>query len=431
MDTQTLEEQKTQLKGLLADKRFEEAKTKVVTFLKNDPENPDLINYDGMIESGLGNIDAALDCFKKIVTECPDQPEGWYNYAFMLSMKESYDEAEHAIDKALELNPHNVKFHFCRAFYLLGRKDYEQGWREYEYRLLDPKRTEKLGKNFISLFNLPLEKASRFFWNGQDLKGKTVLALWDQGFGDTLMFARFIPELQKRGAKIAFLPQVELASLYAGVFEDVMILNEDNTKHGLEMDINHFCLVGSLPLHLKWGEAELPLKEGYLKNDYPLNEALTNIISSEKISVGLCWRGSGSHVNDLNRSMTLEDLEPLLEMEAVQYYSIQAGGDGEEAVAHEKVIHLGGEIKSFADTAAIMQNLDLVICVDTSVVHLAGTLGKEAWVMLPVNPDWRWGWEGERCDWYDSVRMFRQKELRNWKQVVGQIKTALVEKFAL
>ena len=249
----------------------------------------------------------------------------------------------------------------------------------------------------------------RPLWLGEyPLGRKTILLHAEQGLGDTIQFARYAPLLARAGATVVLEVQPELKTLLGGLDGVASCHARGETLPAFDVH----CPLGSLPLALKTEPANIPADIPYLRADEariakwrPAIEALPGK------RVALAWAGNASHANDRNRSIDLTLLEPLLALDGVSFVSIQRelrDNDAAWLARHANVTHLGGELADMADTAAVAALVDLAIAVDTSVVHLAGAMGRPTWVMLPFAPDWRWTMSSEHSPWYPQTRLFRQ-----------------------
>jgi hypothetical protein len=291
---------------------------------------------------------------------------------------------------------------------LLG--EYEHGWREYEWRWLDGGQQPEFGER-------P--------WLGEvPLDGKTLLVHSEQGFGDTLQFVRYVPWLAATGARIVLRVQDPLLPLLKGFpgTDRVIGASEDVPP------FDHHCPLMSLPHALGAHRHPIPA-EPYLQADDLLRERWRQRLAGARppVRVGIAWSGSRTHVNDRARSMALADWAPLFDAGASFVSLVKEVREGDQATlantAH--IAEAAGGLQTFADTAALIAELDLVICVDTAVAHLAGALGKPVWVLLPYMPDWRWLLDRSDSAWYPSARLFRQPARGDWTSVISEVRAAL------
>ena len=320
--------------------------------------------------------------------------------------------------QALALDPQSpgIRTNFGVLLLALGR--YAEAWPYYDSR------SEVPGNQDVSMppqIPFPL-------WQGESLAGKSILVWREQGLGDELQFCRFIPELKRRGAQRITLackqPLKRLLPSLAGV--DAVVSSGDSIGHH---DFRAYLL--GLPRHLGITLDTLPAALPYLHPGAADILTWRPRLPAAPFRVGLVWRGSTLHKHDRHRSLpSLAALAPLWRAANVAFVSLQKGQGEDEALAPpsgQPLTHLGTMIQDFADSAAIVSQLDLVICVDTAIAHLAGALGKPCWLLLPaVSTDWRW--QSERADspWYPGVmRLFRQTDADDWSATINEVALAL------
>lgn len=256
------------------------------------------------------------------------------------------------------------------------------------------------------------------FWNGRPLNGETLLVHAEQGFGDAIQFARYVPMAAARGARVVLAAPHELRRLMTVLPGCAAILSEGEA---IPSYAAHVPLM-SLPRLFGTGIKSVPANVPYLMvpGVPPQGEGL--------LRVGVVWAGRREDPDDVHRSCPLERLSPLFAIPGVEVHSLQKGAD-EDDLDHvpegRRVIRHGRLLTDFADTAARIAGLDLVIAVDTAVVHLAGALGKPCWILLSTDPDWRWMRDRADSPWYPTVRLFRQPSLGDWSPVVAQMTNEL------
>jgi hypothetical protein len=311
--------------------------------------------------------------------------------------------------------PGDFALRFDLAETCLALGDFDRGWREYQYRynLAHTTRLER--------------KVQRVRWDGRQMPGKTLLIHDEQGYGDTLQFLRMVPWARARsGARVVLEINHEFHSIAQrmGGFDAITLRGE------LPPAFDTYCEMMSLPMAMGLQLSDLPGQVPYLSPDPERVKHWTRVLAGHKRPlVALVWAGRPTHLNDLNRSMSLDQLAPLA-IPGVTYVSIQKGpseNNAQTPPAGMNLISLSPLINNFEDTAAILSIVDLLISVDSSPVHLAGALGRPAWVMLPRLPDWRWLLERSDTPWYPSVRLFRQQRSRDWSSVVAEIAVSVQE----
>ena len=292
--------------------------------------------------------------------------------------------------------------------------DFARGWIDYDWRRKAPS-----AKLTARDFPQPL-------WLGEDdIAGKTILLRSEQGFGDSIQFCRYAPLVVARGARVIVEVEEPLCGLMTSLAGPTQII----AKGDLLPDFDLQCPLPSLPLAFKTGIGTIPASVPYLRAPRQAQEHWGALLGTHRSPrIGLAWAGNAKHVRDRERSMTLRDLLPLLDIDA-GFVSLQKdlrAGDA-ETLKRCNVLQSGHKLGNFSDTAALISQLDLVISVDTSVAHLAGALGKPVWILLTRTPDWRWLLDRNDSPWYPSVRLFRQSEARDWSSVTMRVRDALRE----
>jgi ADP-heptose:LPS heptosyltransferase len=262
-------------------------------------------------------------------------------------------------------------------------------------------------------------------WDGSDLRGKTILLHNEQGLGDAIQFIRYLPMIAARGGRIILACDPVLMRL----FQQLPSIAQFIPLGGVLPHLDVHCAVTTLPLVFKTDLDSIPAVLP-LRADPKLAEAWKQKMSSDRSirKIGLVWSGSPRHPNDRQRSVQLSQLAPLTTVKGASFYSLQMGEAVKQISATGISLHdFTSEIKDFADTAALIENLDLVISVDTSVAHLAGTMQKKVWLLLPYTPDWRWLLERADSSWYPTMRLFRQTSLNDWQDPISRMTQALAE----
>jgi FkbM family methyltransferase len=306
-----------------------------------------------------------------------------------------------------------VHGHLAYAFALLTAGRLREGWIQFEFRWLK----EPL---------LPLRpKFPRPTWSGQNLRGKSILLTAEQGFGDSIQFLRYVPMVKALGAHVILRMPEELTDLVRGLpGVDLQIGAKDPIP-----EFDYYIHLVSLPRVFGTELSSIPADIPYLHADPLRVEQWSSKIEADAVKkVGLVWVGNPAHERDRYRSMSLRAMAPLGQAEGVRFFSLQKGLAAEEAKSAPPgldLVNLSPEFKDFSDTAAVIANLDLVICVDTSVAHLAGALGKPVWILLPWPSDWRWLAGREDSPWYPTMRLFRQNRRGDWGEVIARVKDGL------
>jgi len=337
----------------------------------------------------------------------------WSILATALRRQGRTHEAKPILEMLVEAAPQSLDLHFDLAETLLLLGEFDRGWREYRYRY-SLAHTVRLDR-----------KVQRPRWDGQPLPGKTLLIYDEQGFGDTFQFMRMVPWAKQRSGARVVLQIVQEQIPFArrmGGFDEIV------PRGALPPHFDEYCEMMSLPMAMGLQMSDLPGDIPYLSADEARIERWRERLAGlPQPLVALVWAGRPEHFNDANRSMTLATLGPLA-MEGVTFLSVQKGPKAVEAKTPPpgmELIDLGDEITDFDDTAAIFSLIDLLISVDSSPVHLAGALGRPAWVMLPFVPDWRWLLHRPDSPWYPSLRLFRQPTRGDWGAVASQMAVEL------
>jgi Tfp pilus assembly protein PilF len=378
------------------------------------PNNADCHYNLGVALQLSGKTSEAGDSFRRATELDPDLIEAFTNLGALHLGRGELEESAHVFQRALARNPNAAMIHWNLSQVLLLQGKYEQGWPEYDWRRRVPEFSE-----FTAEFQQPM-------WDGGDLAGRTVMLYGEQGFGDTIHFARYVPLVRKRGGKAVMACQPKVLRLMKGLpgVEEFVSPLDALPKFDLH------CPVPGLPLALGMPRPENYSWAGaYLKSDAKDRERFAEEIggASGKLKVGLVWSG---RAKPEGRSIPLRMLAPLAHPN-VQFYSLQVGEGSTETPAETMtLIDATSKIRDFADTAALIDQLDLVIGIDTAVVQLAGALGKEVWTMLKRVPDWRWQMSGDRTPWYPTMRLFRQMEFGDWGPVIGEVAAALAARAA-
>jgi tetratricopeptide (TPR) repeat protein len=391
-------------------KRLDEALASYDRALAVRPDYFEALNNRGVTLHDMERFEEALASYERALTVRPDYVPALTNCGVTLHQLRRLDEALACYDSSLALNPGYVDGHFNKALLQLLKGDYDAGWREYEWRRWKEENLTAFKRDFTQ----PL-------WLGQTaIDGKTILLHAEQGFGDTIQFCRYAPLVAGRGARVLLEVPFPLKDLMAGLAGVAEVISPQEKAP----DFDLHCPLLSLPLALGTRIESIPAQVPYVTVP---PESLRRWSSASgpkrKLRIGLAWSGSSAHKSDAIRSIDLRSLLPLLNIDA-EFASLQKDVRADDAMVLKErgdIVHFGDKLDSFADTAAIIANLDLVISVDTSVAHLAGALAKPVWVLLPFLPDFRWLLEREDSPWYPTARLFRQRTPGDWSDVIGRV----------
>jgi tetratricopeptide (TPR) repeat protein len=358
----------------------------------------------------LGNAYADIDQWDDAERYCreairlaPDLAEAHASLGFILTSRGRLGEAVAACEAAIALRPDFTQAHWNQAVAALLAGDFDLGFRKYEWR----KRHDRFRRDFV---DLPGPQ-----WDGGDPHGRTILVHAEQGLGDTIQFARYLPLIAARDARVVLACERPLIPLLAQL-PGVCVVPKDRPLPRFDCWIDQM----SLPLACGTRLDTIPSAGGYLRVDPALTAAWREMLPSGA-KVGLAWAGNPAHSNDRRRSMPPEVLQRIMDVPGVHMVNLRVGARASEIGLPDLSLRL----TDYAETAALIEALDLVVAVDTSVVHVAGALGKPAWVMLPHAPDWRWLLGRDDSPWYSSLRLFRQPVPGDWDTVIAEVVAAL------
>lgn len=384
--------------------------------------------------SNLGNILRWLDrsaeaegVLRRAIALRPHDSGAYHNLGLVLQELGRHDEARAVLDLGIALAPEDAEIQYSRAVGLLRQGCLTEGWPAYECRF-------RIGQAGGSLHHFEANPP----WRGEAAAGRTVLVVAEQGLGDTLQFVRYAPLMAERGIQVVVAAQAPLLPLLKtlpGVAESrVRIINQIGNYPPYDLH----CPMLSLPRAFGTTLTTIPAPPAYLSVPAEVaarwaeHTAFSAASPTKRLRVGLIWGGNPRHVNDRRRSTGLMALMPLFRLPAIDWFSLQVGDPAGEVALVDPVrlppsglTDLAPSLTDFAETAAAVSQLDLLISVDTAVAHLGGALGRPVWLMLPQSPDWRWLTAGSRSPWYPSMRLFRQDQSARWQPVIAAIADAL------
>ncbi|MBF0180891.1 MAG: glycosyltransferase family protein [Magnetococcales bacterium] len=361
----------------------------------------------GNLWAEAGAFREAEEAFREALRLAPGLADAWFNLAILLVETRRPDEAESAYRHVLALQPDHVDAVYNLSLLLLSRGRFAEGWPLHEARH-HPAKSARQSHPIAAAFPM---------WRGEDLTGRSLLVVPEQGFGDQIQFCRYFAELKAMGvARLTCAVHPWLQELFATLegVDAVVEAGGDYPEH------DYWTFPMSIPLYV--GGA-IPARLPYLRVPEGRSARLGELVK-EKIRVGLVWKGSPGNRNDANRSIpSLQVLSPLWAVSGISWFSLCKEG----VPGGQPMTDLSGALRDFADTAAIIAELDLVIAVDTAVVHLAGALNKPCWVLLSaLGTDWRWMHDRDDSPWYPGcVRLFYQFRPGEWSDVVGRVVEAL------
>lgn len=377
-------------------------------------------NNLGLILTHQGQAAAAESVEIRALVLSPNSPEVLNNLGMACQGQGRMDDALACYGQALALRPDFPEAHNNRGMALLTIGNFEEGWREREWRW----RTPHLAQSHIA-FPEPL-------WRGEAAEGARILIHAEQGFGDSIQFCRYIPLVTARGLRVTLSVPAELRRLLASLPGIEHILDDGAPRPSIDLQ----CPMMSLPLALSSRLSDIPAQTPYLFAEQDSTDRWRQRLAvDERCRVGLAWAGSSrSQMPDLaaldrRRSLPPERLAVLANRSDVTFYSLQKGPPLPPPIV--PIVDHMADIHDFADAAALVANLDLVICVDTAVAHLAGALGKPVWLLNRFDSCWRWLQGRDDSPWYPTLRQFRQPSPGDWGSVLAAVSLALTEQAPL
>ena len=383
-------------RACLAAEDLEAAAEAFTAVLETDSANARALDGLGILRHRQGDYTEAVDLHGRAVAADRDFAAGWCNLGIACTDLGRYTEGAAALDRALALDPDDARTRFNRAILHLMAGNFAAGWPMYEARLA-----------FQAMASPPGRR-----WNGEALAGERVLLIPEQGFGDVLQFARFASRVRDRGGVPVLAVPGPLTVLMAAQGGGVEVADAT-----VPPEVPLWCPLLSLGAVLDLTGNDIS-GAAYLHAAPALGEA------GSGPRIGLAWSGNPTHRRDGARSLRLADLAPLFDVPGVRFVNLQVGlrpEDAAEMIRRPDLFAEAPNLTDFAETAAVIAGLDLVISADTAVLHLAGAMGRPVWGLLPFVPDWRWGASGEASPWYDSLRLYRQPALGDWQSVVTQV----------
>jgi tetratricopeptide (TPR) repeat protein len=369
------------------------------------PDHPETHNNLGVALLDLGRNQEAVERCERALFLQPDRAETHHNLGIALERQGRHAEALASYERALDFKPDYPEAHFNRSLTLLRTGNFDEGWLEYEWRFA----VARYNRNF-----------DRPLWSGEPLAGRRILIHAEQGFGDTLQFVRYIPSVLEHGGTVVLevqAPLVRLVRSIAGVSQTLAAGDPLPT-------FDCHCPLLSLPRIFKTTLATIPNAVPYLSAPAEASVSWAErIASAAGLKVGIVWAGTTAGAIDL------PSLQPLWELAGVSWFSLQVGDQpGEKSLFDKfKIADLSEWLTDFAETAAVVSQLDLVITVDTSVAHLAGALGRPTWVLLGDPPEWRWLLARRDSPWYPTAQLFRQTKTGDWHGVAREVAAAVAQ----
>lgn len=446
----TLGEVLTEIGAYERDGRFEEAEVLAERVLRAAPEHPHVLHLSAIVAyrrgkidlaierggksialspdvavyprnmceiyRGAGRLDEALAMALRAIELAPDDRNGHFNHALIRYERHELDQSVAAADRAIELAPDFAEAHFERAEALLIGGRLAEGWESYEWRF-KLKQAEGM-----------LPKTEKPQWDGETLPEGRLLIVADQGFGDCIQFARYIPWVAERAPR----PTLACSGDLVPILRQIPGVGRIANRWEAAGEFDAYIPLSGLPRLAGTTLETIPALIPYLHPDPARIAAwksrLDALTPRGKRRIGLVWAGRPTHKNDRKRSVKLDTFAPLFARPDLAIVTVQKGDQIAQVGGYfgaAPLVNLGPSIHDFTDTLAILQNLDHLVTIDTSVAHLAGASGVPTAVILPFAPDWRWLLDREDTPWYPSLRLYRQQRAYDWSGVVERVAASL------
>ncbi len=403
------------LKGYIAFKRNkgEEAAALMEQAMAAGATQPRQLCNLGEVYRLIGRLDEGLAMTRRAQALAPTDAVAHFNESMLRYERLETEECIRAARRAIQLKPDMPEAHMRLGQTLLLTGSFADGWNEYEWRYQ------------ISGAQPLMPKSDKPQWNGDTLAdNQTLLLVADQGYGDVIMFARYLPWAFERAKSVAVATSAELADLLKRHYPQATYFSRWDQAPPFVA----YCPFSGLP-RLQGTRLETIPDPGPYIHTLPdkvaqWRERLDALLPAGHKRIGIAWAGRPTHNNDRNRSITLETLAPFGQVPGVVYVALQKGPAAAQVATWRgpaPLVGLDAQIETFDDTGAILQNIDLLVCVDTSLGHLAGAAGRPAWIMLPYAPDWRWLMQREASPWYSSLRLLRQPGPKAWAPLIERV----------
>lgn len=389
-----------------AEKSFRQA-------LSLEPNNARLLFNLGNTYLKADRIEEAVAAYRAAIAADPQYFDPYHNLGHAYNELGRPADAEACFRKGMELRPDDFNPHMSLGMTLIAQGRYQEGWREYQWRLHDK-------------VQLPSRGFTQPAWQGESLAGKTLLLSSEQGAGDAIMFMRYLPLLLAQGGKVV----VECLPPLRRLFEHIAGPERVVLKGDALPDFDTFVAPIDLPLYFDTTVETVPADVPYLPWPTPEQDPALRLDAPSGRRIGLIWAGNPSHRHDRWRSIhDVKLLAPLFDVPNTVFYNLQFGAradDFDKAGMGHRIVKLGDErIVDFWNLAGFVRQMDLVISVDTAVCHLAGALGVPTWTLLAHGGEWRWMTEREDTPWYPTMRLFRQKARNGWPELIQRVALAL------
>jgi tetratricopeptide (TPR) repeat protein len=402
--------------ALNALNRFDEALASYDSAIALKPDSAEAFHNRGNALLQLKRFDDAVRSYDKAIGLKPDFADAFGDRGVALGQLNRFDEALASYDTAIALKPDYAGAKWNRALIRLLNGMYNEGWEDYKSR--------------FDVDGLPYKRphVNAVIWRGEEITEQHLLVFCEQGLGDVIQFVRYLPRLVRRKAKVTFLAPAKLIRLLRPLTEQINAVSAIQSNDSFDFQ----CALMDLPLCFHTSLSSIPNETPYLRAEEDLVGRWKERIGGDGFKIGIAWQGNPQGTVDQGRSIPLEEYVPLSRLPGARLISLQKLHGLDQLArlpAGAKIESLGDDFDAgpdaFVDTAAVMENLDLIITSDTSIAHLAGALGRPTWIALKYVPDWRWLLDRDDSPWYPTVRLFRQAERGNWNSVFAKIEREL------
>jgi len=397
---------------------YQEAIDYINHSIAHQPNNANAHAALGYVLLCSDQFSASKKSFKRAIKIQPLDPDIWSNLGILYQNMGHLNDALMAYDKAIELNPAAIKPQLHRSLARLLAGEFSKAWQDYELRRVDPE---------IPVRQFPIKS-----WKGESLDKKTILIYGEQGLGDEIMFSSCLPDLIKQTEQCVIDCASKIAPLIQRSFPSTTVHATDSTGNlswlNTRPKADYAISIGSLPLHFRNNENSFPKHNGYFISDPERQKNWEKRLSQlgSGLKVGISWQGGAAQTNRHRRSIPLHRWLPILNTEHTHFINLQYGECEQEITQlhedhHIKIHHWQEAIDNYEETAALVSSLDLIISVQTAIIHLSGALGKPVWVMVPVCPEWRYLNQGDKMPWYPSAKIFRQRKIFEWDDTINTV----------
>ena len=413
-------------------KNYENAMDCFSKAIEFEPENLDFIRNFAMLAKKAGQTDIGIEFFHKCLELEPEDTVGWNNIGLLYEEKHDYITAKECYIKSLKIKQNYEALHNLGVWYRMQRNFGESvNCLKLALKLKPQSEISMLSLGMSYLSQKDFQNGYKYYmtkkpqvaaqyknhWEGCEHKDKTLLVYYDSGFGDQLMFCRYLNLAKEKFQKVKFYCSSQLRRLFEYNFPDVEIVYSDNTEYDYSDNIMY------LNYHLGLDFDNIPFSKGYLKAE----KSADKCFDTDCKKIGLFWQGNYDGYE--NRAVKLKELSPLLDLVDCKFYGFVKYDKENQIEKFPQIINIGKDLDDFYDTASKLLNLDLFITIDTAAANLAAALGVKTFLMLPYASEWRWFDDTKTTPWYDSVRIFKQKEHWQWGSVVEAICAELKNSF--